>query len=118
MEPSTQLQYNNVSSPDSELVPGAFDYIVDKWEKDMLRNAWRVINILEMWDFVKDVGQFSFNNEPKICIITAKMEELGYNGHSGSSFTITMRCMQHIAIYGEDAFKTKYLSSRASIDFE
>jgi hypothetical protein len=33
------------------------------------------------------------------------MEQLGYYGHSGSSFGLTMRTMQYIARNGEEKFK-------------
>jgi hypothetical protein len=33
------------------------------------------------------------------------MVELGYNGHSGSSFGYTMRAMQYIAQNGEEKYK-------------
>jgi len=38
-------------------------------------------------------------------IINQKMEELGYDGHSGFSFGFTMRTMQYIANEGEERYK-------------
>jgi hypothetical protein len=88
------------------IVPGKFDYIKEEWEKTMLINAWEAITLTETWDFVKKPCEsFMYSNDPRIQIITNKMEELGYNGHSGCSFGSTMRAMQYIACYGEEKFK-------------
>jgi hypothetical protein len=109
-----QQQDNGVPPcpPDSDLIPGVFDYVVDKWERDMYVNAWKTINILEMWEFVKNVDVFMFNNDPRIWTITYKMEQLGYREHSGTSFALTMRNMQYISNHGEDKFKENYLRNR------
>ena len=60
----------------------------------------------ETWNFVKQPTEsFMMSNDNRIWIITAKMEELGYNGHSGCSFGWTMRQMQYIARNGEENYK-------------
>jgi len=38
----------------------------------------------------------------------SKMEELGYSGHSGSSFGWTMRMMEFLAKHGREAFLAKF----------
>jgi hypothetical protein len=93
-------------------VPGKFDYIKPKDAnyKEMLFNAYQAITQTETWDFVKqDCEAFMFSKDPKIWIITNKMAELGYDGHSGSSFGCIMRDMQKIAKYGEEKFMEVYL---------
>ena len=89
---------------------GEFKYISNYHERVMLTNAWQAITLTETWDFVKqDIDSFMFSSEPHISIISKKMEELGYNGHSGSSFGWVMRNMQYIAKHGETKFHEEYL---------
>ena len=89
-----------------QLIPGKFEYIIDVHEKTMLTNAWQAITMTETWNFVKQPTEsFMMSNDNRIWIITAKMEELGYNGHSGCSFGWTMRQMQYIARNGEENYK-------------
>jgi hypothetical protein len=80
--------------------------VTDISEREMLINAWQAITMTENWNFVKQpIESFSWSNDPRINIISNKMVELGYNGHSGSSFGYTMRAMQYIAQNGEDKYK-------------
>ena len=51
------------------------------------------------------------SSDKEINIITEKMAELGYDGHSGASFGWTMRQMQYIAQHGEDDFMDTYLAN-------
>lgn len=89
-----------------DIIPGKFEYITDKYEREMLSNAWRAITITETWNFVREpIESFMMCNDNRIWVITAKMQELGYNGHSGCSFGWTMRQMQYIAKNGEENFK-------------
>jgi hypothetical protein len=72
----------------------------------MLQNAYQAVNQTETWNFVKkDIESFSLSSAPEIWRITNKMEQLGYNGHSGCSFGWTMRQMQIIAREGEGKYK-------------
>jgi hypothetical protein len=89
-----------------KIIPGKFEYVSNDYERLMLSNAWQAITITENWNFVKQpIESFSFSNDPRINIISNKMVELGYNGHSGSSFGYTMRAMQYIANNGEEKYK-------------
>jgi hypothetical protein len=89
-----------------KIIPGKFEYISNNSERLMLINAWQAITMTENWNFVKQpIESFSFSNDPRINIISNKMVELGYNGHSGSSFGYTMRAMQYIANNGEEKYK-------------
>ena len=88
---------------------GKFEYITDIFTREMLINAWQAVSQTELWDFVREpIYSFMMSDDPRISVITKKMEELGYNRHSGSSFGITMRYIQFLAQYGEDEFKKKY----------
>ena len=86
-------------------IPGNFDYIQSKGDKIMFKSAYDAITITETWDHVKKLSSFS---SPEINIISNKIIELGYDGHSGCSFMSTMREMQFIAIYGEKKFKERH----------
>jgi hypothetical protein len=93
-------------------VPGKFEY-VNEWDKEMFTNAWQAITLTENWEFMKtNIESFMWSDDPRVDIISAKMVELGYNGHSGASFGYTMRRMQYIAINGEEKFKAEYLKHR------
>jgi hypothetical protein len=85
---------------------GNMDYIKDRNSREMLENAWKAINLTETWDFVyQPTESFMMSRDDRIWIITRKMEELGYNGHSGFSFGWTMRNMQYLAKNGVEKFR-------------
>lgn len=89
---------------------GKMDYIHDELSRKMLENAWQAINLTETWDFVaQPIESFMWSQNPKIDIISQKMSELGYNGHSGCSFGWTMRQMQFLAEKGENEFKKSFI---------
>jgi hypothetical protein len=91
------------------LVPGEFNY-VDENERDMFANAWQAITLTETWDFIKNFqGSFMISDDANINRISAKMSDLGYDGHSGCSFGFTMQTMKYIAINGEEKFREDYI---------
>jgi len=91
--------------PTDKFVPGKFEYIESSHEREMLANAFQAISLTETWGFVKkDIESFMWSDDPTIWVISNKMSDLGYNGHSGFSFGHTMRVMQHIAKYGEESY--------------
>ncbi len=97
---------------DEAFVPGKFDYVND-WDREMLSNAWQAITLTENWDFMKsNIESFMWSEDPRVNIISSKMVELGYNGHSGASFGYTMRRMQYIAQNGEQKFREEYFKNR------
>ena len=60
-----------------------FNY-ADNHSRAMLENAYQAISLTEMWDYIKkDRESFMLSSDKEIKIISDKMEELGYNGHSG-----------------------------------
>ena len=86
-------------------------YYVDDNSRIIFENAYQAISLTEMWDYMKkDRESFMFSSDKEIEIISKKMADLGYDGHSGSSFGITMRNMEYIAKNGYHAFKTQFYS--------
>ena len=85
---------------------GNFEYILNERTKEMITNAWQAITLTKMWHFVaQDIDSFMFSKDPQVDIIYEKMEELGYKGHSGCSFGVTIRYMQYLVQNGEEGFK-------------
>lgn len=85
---------------------GNMEYIKNLNTRDMCTNAWKAITFTNNWDFVaQDIQSFMWSDDPRIDIITEKMIEIGYDGHSGSSFGYTMRNMQYLVQNGEEKFK-------------
>ena len=97
----------NLPSIDEEnFISGEFNYINDKVYKIMLVTAWKAITITKTWNYIKKNREsFTFANDEKIQLILKTIIDLGYDGHSGNSFGLTMRNMQFIANYGEVKFK-------------
>jgi len=89
----------------SEELNGTFHYIKSISDRKMYSTAYKAITITEKWNYIKCLTHYS---EPESNIIYNKIEDLGYQGHSGCSFICTLREMQFIAIYGEKKFKEKY----------
>ena len=114
LPPSTELYNLHTFNQNIELfVPGQFLYINDANSKEMLQNAWDAITQLDLWYYMRrDTDSFMFSRDPEINIITNKMAELGYDGHSGSSFGWTMRQMQYIAEHGESNYMESYLTNK------
>jgi hypothetical protein len=89
---------------------GNFDYINNNIDREIITNAWQAITLTQTWSFIaEDIDSFMFSNEPRLNTIYKKMEELGYEGHSGSSFGITLRYMQYLAQNGEEGFKKLFI---------
>lgn len=85
---------------------GNMEYIKNINTRYMCTNAWKAITFTNNWDFVaQDIESFMWSDDPRIDVITEKMEEFGYDGHSGSSFGCTMRNMQYLVQNGEEKFK-------------
>jgi len=89
---------------------GQFEFITNG-DRIMFVTAHAAISQLEFWDFMKrDIESYMFSSDPKVGKIYEKIEELGYTGHSGSSFGCTMRAMQFIAQNGYDKFREELTS--------
>jgi len=110
---SSQDSFTTINITETEgetFVPGKFNYIDSISTREMLQNAWQAVNQTEMWPFVaQSIESFMMSTDVNIYIISNKMVELGYDGHSGFSFGWTMRQMQFIAKHGEIKFREQYL---------
>uniref|UniRef100_A0A6C0ERI2 Uncharacterized protein n=1 Tax=viral metagenome TaxID=1070528 RepID=A0A6C0ERI2_9ZZZZ len=115
----TSISNNNeISMPpsppfigDTQFLGGEFRYIKNSHERTMLVTAYKAIQMTESWDFIKkDIESFTFSEDKIVDLISNKIVELGYCGHSGCSFGYTMRRMQYIARNGENEFMKKYIS--------
>jgi hypothetical protein len=90
-----------------------FNYVNDESFQKMFSNAYQAIQLTETWDFMKkDIDSYMWSRSKEVTIISNKMTELGYDGHSGTSFGFTMREMQFIAQYGLDAHKNLWLEKK------
>ena len=112
--PETEAaEFQQPESQDHEetFIKGQFMYIKDKNSREMLVNAWNAINQLELWNYMRrETYSYMFSDDEEIDRITKKMEELGYNGHSGFSFGWTMRQIQYIAKNGEETYMKEILN--------
>jgi len=113
--PAEENRSRNIKFNGINLGDGNMSYIPDKdsHSRIMLENAWHAITQTETWNFVAEpIESFMFSNDNMIWVITAKMEELGYKGHSGFSFGWTMRQMQYLAQNGVEKFKEGYIKKK------
>ena len=88
-----------------EELNGTFGYIKSNVDKKMFTTAYKAITQTETWHYIKNM-ESCFG--PESDRIYKKIEQLGYDGHSGCSFMCTLREMQFIARYGEKEFKDRY----------
>ena len=85
-------------------------------ERIMYESAFNAITQLELWNFIRDFPDTSFmiSRRPEVARIYRRIEELGYELHSGASFGSTLRNMQYIAKYGLEQFEHSYVSNSNS----
>ena len=90
-----------------------FEYIKDKYMREMMINGFQAIHRLELWEFMQNdpgEGGFMFCQDPKIGLIADMMDKCEYPpGHSGSSFGCIMRELQYIARFGQEEYKKMIL---------
>lgn len=116
--PVLRRQQANDYQSEELFVKGKFLYIQDKHSREMLINAWNAITEVDLWDYMRnDCYSYMCSNDEQISIISNKMEELGYNGHSGFSFGWTMRQMQYIAKHGEEKYAEEIIVSNIKKEF-
>jgi hypothetical protein len=99
----------NVHISDAE-----FNYnIYDSNNRTMLKNAHGAITLAEGWDWIRNFNghSFMFSNDAMIGKINKNMVSLGYDGHSGTSYGWTMRCMEYLAKNGKEAFLSMCISN-------
>lgn len=106
IEKLTGNYHRKIYEVKNKIGDGEMEYIKDPNTREMCTNAWKAITFSNNWDFVaQDIETFMLSNDPRIDEISRKMEEFGYNGHSGCSFGFTMRYMQLLVQKGEEEFK-------------
>lgn len=96
----------------SEMEITDFASIKDSYIRPMMENAYEAITMTEGgWDFMRTFAEesFMYSRNPIISTISDNMVRLGYNGHSGASFGLTMRSMEYLAKHGKEAFLAKYV---------
>jgi hypothetical protein len=115
-EPANEMNQIYTEKAMNNFIEGNFDYI-PYYDREVYANAWKAVTVTETWEFVKnyDVGSFMLSTDPRVHMIASKMVELGYDGHSGSSFGCIMRVMQYIAKYGEQKFMSKYIEAQNEV---
>jgi hypothetical protein len=103
----------------SNIGNGKFEYISNHNDREMFINAWQAISQTNLWDFVREpIDSFTWSYDQCVEVISEKMLELGYDGHSGISFGSTMRNMQQLAKHGEKKFKELFNASDNSEEVE
>lgn len=90
-----------------------FDFIPEG-ERTMYSTAFDAITQLELWPFIENFQEesFMFSTAPEISQISNRISQLGYDGHSGSSFGSTMRVMEYISKNGIDRYQQEYMQQR------
>lgn len=94
----------------------SFDFVKNEESRTMLRTAYEAINATNTWDYIGSdvVGGFMFKNDPQQKRIYAKIEELGFKGHSGTTFAFTLRQMQRLYLLGGYDVYEKTLKAEAT----
>jgi hypothetical protein len=114
-EPSSDIQTTPPLPPQQEFgafKKGNFDYITCITSRNMISTAYQAVNLLELWSFMKeDIGPYMYTTDPRVYQIYDKVSNISNIGHSGFSFSWTLRQIQSIAQIGEEEYMKKYLST-------
>jgi len=118
-EQTKKEENNNVSNYSLQYLPPLdyplnpdFTFIDSEHTRDIIESAYNTICNMNEWDFMRrykpsnETGYMCDRN-PRVVNIICKIDE-NFQGHSGSSLMITMRCIQKIAIIGFEEFKRTY----------
>ena len=98
-----------------------FDYIDNELTRVMVKSAYDAISRLEAWEYIRTVMETQRRLGKEASFMTLYDDTINriyyeidktYGGHSGSSFAFTMRNMESIALYGEDAYRKRYHSDK------
>ena len=86
-----------------------FDFITESSMRICLQDAYDAVTELDLWDYLKQNEFESFtyyHKRPDREVHDALLTKADRSGlHSGASYGITMRNMEHIAKHGFDAWK-------------
>jgi hypothetical protein len=108
-----------IAAIDNNFTPGEFLYIDIDGSREMIKNGFQAVQLTETADFVKsNIESFQWSGDNRIWVITAKMEELGFYGHSGCSFGWTMRQLQQIFRLGEAEYRRQYLTEKIKKEYQ
>lgn len=91
-----------------------FSFLTDINTRRLIQNGYRAVDELELWSWLKtfepENGSFMFCNHPNVILIGNKMHELpDPPGHSGSSFSFTMKHLHFIAKNGIHEYKNEII---------
>lgn len=97
---------------------GLFEFVSDS-SREYFKNAHWAITETNMWEWLATFTPpnnegFSYCEHPYLKMIETKMfEQEIAQGHSGSSYGITLRNMKYIAEHGYDAFRTLWYNQQS-----
>lgn len=91
-----------------------FSFLINGDTRRIVKNGYNAVEELELWSSLKtfdpENGSFMFCNHPNVLLIGNKMEKLPNSpGHSGSSFSFTMKHLHFIAKNGIDEYKKEII---------
>ena len=84
-------------------VPGVFSFVKDQYQREILEHDYKVADDNNLWNFFK-------NHEiEKPFIFSRELVEYGWSEeHSGASWALCMRDLEHIAKYGWESYMGLY----------
>ena len=95
---------------------GEFEF-TNEWSRPYFKSAHQAISRCELWNWLKnyepddDKGFMFTTGVPQLERLRNELAKDPVNdGHSGSSYAVTMRNMEYIAKNGYEAFKTRFNS--------
>lgn len=89
-----------------------FSFVNSEHSQTMLENGYKAISLTENWNFIYNLpDDFSYSDK-RIFDISNKMEELGYNGHSGNSFIYVIMNMRLLSRIGYEKYKQNFINNR------
>jgi hypothetical protein len=99
---------------------GEFEF-TDDWSRSYFQSAHKAITRCELWDWLrnfepeKDKGFMFTRDVPELDRLREELAKDPINGgHSGASYSITMRNMEYIAKNGYNAFKNSFSNKTKS----
>lgn len=77
-------------------------------DKTMFQTAFRAVSELRLWSFLQEpMDSFLYSEDPRVILILRKIISLGYDGHSGTSFSLVMRELQKMSKIGHVAWRAE-----------
>jgi hypothetical protein len=91
-----------------------FEFIQDKQFRLCLEDAYDAVDELQLWSYLQEniFNSFTYYNGPNVELHDKLLKKVDkHNMHSGASYGITMRNMEHIAKNGFDQWKYDYMKN-------